>query len=330
MASLLGVGDLPEAVLQRARISEKLHEHQLRDLRELLGVVLTDTKKVAILIDNLDGPWRPGENVEHVSELLWGLLEVIDDIAQAFQRRDHWRKPAVVNVAVFLRSDIFAFIQPLAAEQDKLPIQRIVWDEPELLRRMLDQRLEYGVLNRFDAQAIWKQLFPREVVGVPMWEFVIRTTLPRPRDVIYMVREAIYGAVNRGHQTVTEQDLLDAREKYSEYIFRSILAEDDPRKEKLESILYEFAGCLKVISRSEIHERMMRAEVAPSDIEFYVDLLCDVGFLGIETADGFRYPRHEGERQLMRRVARSLAARGDRGEESFEINAAFYQVLQIE
>ena len=47
-------------------------------------------------------------------------------------------------MTVLLRSDIFAFIQHLMPEQDKLPIVRVTWDDRELLLRMLEERMLHG------------------------------------------------------------------------------------------------------------------------------------------------------------------------------------------
>jgi hypothetical protein len=328
--TLTGVGELPSALQQRSRISEMLHSGELRDLRELLGAVLTDRQKVAILVDNLDEPWGHGQNFAHLSELLLGLLRVASDVSNEFQRRDHGQKPVNVSVTILLRSDIFALIQPLASEQDKFPLQRIYWDDPELLARVLDQRIVHAMPPEFTASAIWSHLFPSEVVGLPIRDFITRSVLPRPRDIIYLVGSAVDGAVNRGHQAVTPDDLLNARIRYSEFVFRSILAEDDPRKGKLESVLLEFAGAPKTVRLSDVRSRIQRAGVSESDIDFYIDLLCDVSFLGIQTTQGFSYALHESERRLMREVASRLATELGWGEESYQVNAAFYHILQID
>ena len=329
LRSLADIGGIEDAVDQRRRISEQLHAAQLRELREILGKALSDYAKVSILIDNLDAQWGANEHVDPVSGLLWGLLQVSDDIVSEFRVSDHWRASANVNVSIFLRSDIFAFIQPTAPEQDKLPIQRIIWDDPDVLRRLIDQRIEFGGTNTDDPQIVWERLFPNEVVGRPTWDFLIETVLPRPRDIIYLIREAIDGAINRGHLSVTEQDLLDARDRYSEYVLRSISAEDDPRKGLLERILFEFAGCTTHITRSQIESRFEAAGVAPEDHEFYLDLLCDVNFLGIATSDGYQYARHEADRAIKRRIAGQIA-KGRGVDETFRVSSAFWQVLQTE
>ena len=327
--SLAGLDSITNAVQQRARISEQLHEGMLREFRRHIGAVFAQSDQLAILIDNLDGPWAPGAHVTQLSELIGGLLGAVQDIPRELSRSGHGLQPITTRVTVLLRSDIVAFVQPLISEQDKLPIERIVWDERDLLLEVLNLRLLRNAPRGCTASDAWEQLFPAEVVGVSPIDFVFRSTLPRPRDVIYMVKEAVNNAINRQHSMVSSQDLLDARDRYSEFVFRSILAEDDPRRRKLEAVLYEFAGVGMTVTMPEIRRRMLAVGVEGMDADWYINLLCDVGFLGISTRSGFRYSREESERLTLREIASRLAARA--GEvEVFEINPAFYRVLQIE
>ena len=329
IASLVDIGGIDDAIGQRRRISELLHTSQLRHLRQLLGDILTNSRRVHILIDNLDAQWGPGADVDTLAPLLWGLLQVSEDIVSDFGIADHRRKPVTLYLTVFLRSDIFAAIQPQAFEQDKLPIQRITWNDAETLRRLVDLRIQFGLPSGDTAQNVWARLFPEEVVGRSVRGFIDDTALQRPRDVVFLMRQAIDVAINRGHLSVTEEDLLDARDKYSEYAFRSILAEDDPRKGKLESILYEFAGCPKIILRSQVEENFATAKVAPSDFDFYLDLLCDVNFLAIESRDGYEYATDEADRAVKRQIAGTIA-RGNQSEETYQVSSAFWQVLRVE
>ena len=330
VAALGEVGAIGDAVAQRRRISELLHDRELRELRQELGKALAGYRRVSILVDNLDSPWGVSKDVNELAQLLWGLLQVATDIVPEFGKQDHWRNAVKVYMTIFLRSDIFAVIQPKAPEQDKLPIQRIVWDDREVLKRLIDARFEFGSPTRDTADQTWNHLFPQEVVGLTPWNFVIDSVLPRPRDVIYLMREAVDGAINRGHSSVSQQDLLDAREKYSEYAFRSVIAEDDPRKGRLEDVLYEFAGSPKIVDRAEVEHRFSLAEVAPQDYDYYLDLLCDVNFLAIgDDRGGFHYARDEADREMRRGMARRIA-RQKGTPETFEVSSAFWQVLQIE
>ncbi len=329
VTSLIGIASTGDPDQQRTRISELLHEREIRDLREHLGKVFMDRGRVAILMDRLDDPWGPAHEVEHLSAMLSGLLRVGSNIIDDFQSSYHRRDPVAISIIVFLRSDIYAHVQPLTVEQDKLPLRRIVWDDKELLIKVIDERLEHAA-KHFPADTIWQRLFPQEVVGMPTQDWIIYHSLPRPRDIIYFVKAAIAVALNRGHLVVTQDDFLDAREKYSRFVFTSVLAEDSPQKRKLEAVLYEFAGAPRSMAASDLTSRIEKAGVDESDIGFYIDLLCDINFIGIQTTAGFKFSSDEDERRSLRKVSEKLAAQSGQGEEAYEINPAFYQVLQIE
>ena len=327
--SLEGVAKIVDAREQRLRVSEYLHSSLINELRKHLGIVLADSDSLTLLIDGLDEPWGPGEHIAHLAELIGGLLGVVQYIPNDFRRSSSRVKPVNAKATLLLRSDIFAFIQHLIPEQDKLPIVRVTWDDQELLLRVLEERMLYGAPRQRIAADVWDNLFPAEVVGVTCPTFMLRTVLPRPRDLIHFVKAAVSRAINRGSAKVSQDDFLAAREQYSQYAFDSILKEDDPGKGKLERVLYEFAGAAAELNWEEIESRFASAEVESGDVEFYLNLLCDISFLGIETTTGFRYSGHEEERRTLRNVAKVLAARNDRNER-FAINPTFYQVLQIE
>ena len=329
VASLEGVGSISDATGQRIKISEGLHDAAISDVRSHLGGVLADYQSLTLLIDGLDEPWGPGKHIPILAEMIAGLLGVVQSILNDFKRSSSRVKPVDVKVTVLLRSDIFAFVQHLIPEQDKLPIVRVTWNDQAQLRRVLEERMLLGAPHTRSVSDVWSGLFPEEVVGVTPEEFILRTALPRPRDIIHLVRSAVSSAINRGHQGVQPEDLLSAREQYSGYAFDSILKEDDPTKGKLESVLYQFAGPNKIVDRKKIDAIFASAGVDEGDANFYLDLLCDISFLGIEARDTFRYSINEEDRRGLRNVAGVIASREQR-RERFEINPAFYQVLQIE
>ena len=238
-------------------------------------------------------------------------------------------RPVNTKIAILLRSDIFALIQHLIPEQDKLPIVRLTWNDRQLLVKVLNERMLHGAPNDRTAYEVWNHIFPEEVVGASAEQFIFRTILPHPRDLIHLVKVAVNNAINRAHETILPEELLAARDQYSQWALDSILKGDDPTKGKLESVLDQFLGAGRVLSKAEIKERMQKAEEADSDIEFYLDLLCDISFLGIEAIEDFHYARDEEHRQISRRLARVLSSREGR-DERFQINPAFYQVLQID
>ena len=327
--SLTGVGPQMGAVETRARISEGLHDGMLNVLRRHIGQALGGTTRLTVLVDRLDEPWEPGTHIDELTDLISGLLHVVQDIPRDLGRSGHGLIQIPTQMTVFLRSDIFAFVQPRMREQDKLPLERLNWHDRELLSQVIVQRILRRAPVGFAPDTVWTNLFSPEIVGVSPEEFVLRSVMPRPRDAIYFVRQAVNNAINRGHEIITQEDLLDARSEYSEFAFRSILKEDDPQRNRLEAVLYEFAGAPRIVEQDDLQHRMNQAGVHGDDVDYYIDLLCDIGFLGIQSRDGFEFPADEGRRALLRSVTKRIVK--NRGSvEQFEINPAFYSVLQID
>lgn len=331
IAPLLEVDDRLNPKEQRLKVSEYLHTGLIRELRGVLGAALSNRKKVAILIDNLDEPWAPGPEVDYLADLLSGLFKVARDIVAEFHHSDYWRRPVNASLVVFVRSDIFYHVRRITVEKDKLPLHILHWDNPGLLLQVIDKRLEHSTGGTIGAAEIWRTMFTESIGGMHPRDFLVSFTLPRPRHLIWFMQEAIITAINKQHTLVTEEDFYDARRRYSEFALTAIQAEDDPKRGRLKSVLMKFTARQTKMTRSEIRGVIGSAALVGDDVEFYVDLLCDLNFLGIETVDGFRYARDESERQLVRELAMEAAAKhgGVQAEESYEINRVFHDALQI-
>ena len=316
---------------QRHRISEHLHVTRIGQLRRLVANALQPYQKAHILFDNLDEPWKHDDDgdVAIFADVLAGLFQVSTDIISDFGTVRPSQPDLKICITIFLRSDILAVVQSMIRQFDKLPIQRISWHESASLRNLVDLRFQAGAGHRHGSQHVWSRLFPREVHGAPIWDYINIAVLPRPRDLLYLIRQAIDEAINRGHDSITEQDLVRARSRYSEYAFLSIIAEDDPRRGLLENVLYEFAGSPQTVSRQELQAIFNAAGVTDSDFEFYINLLCDINFLAIEENREFRLVRDEADRRLKRRISRTAARRTGRAER-FRIAAPFVPVLGVE
>ena len=95
-----------------------------------------------------------------LSQLLFGLLGVSGRISQDFEKTGAWRAPVNVSLALFLRSDIYAQVTVFAKERDKLPVRFMMWDDPALLLRVIEERfarLSGAVISRPDE--IWSRFF---------------------------------------------------------------------------------------------------------------------------------------------------------------------------
>ncbi len=330
VGSLEGVVLLGDRELQRSKISEVFHATRLSRLRVLLGEALTAKSKVAILIDNLDDPWRPGDDSTVLADFLLGLLREIQSLAEDFGHNDSRRKEIRSSITVFIRSDIFVYLQPLAREQDKWPLRKIEWNDSETLLRVIEQRLLHLAPVKATADDVWTKVMPEEVVGVSAKEFITSNTLKRPRDVIFLVKRALARAVDRGHSRITAEDCLDARNDYSRWVFDSIVLEDDLTRGLLQNVLFEFAGATHFVTEDDVRARILRAGADEQSLEFYLNLLCDVNFLGIRTTTGYRFVSDEAERRSTLEIARHLRVELGWPDLTFEINSAFHHNLQID
>ena len=110
-------------------VSEALHSGILKQLRVELGKFLSNKRRVVILIDNLDQAWEQQNDIDALSEILWGLLEVVQKLPMELGRQDNRRQSIQLNLAIFLRSDIFYKIRKVSREPDKMPYSLLSWDD---------------------------------------------------------------------------------------------------------------------------------------------------------------------------------------------------------
>jgi len=315
---------------QRAKISELLHDKVIWKLRSVLGKVLEKRNKVIVLIDNLDKAWNQGSDFNTLSRLLLGLMAVSRRIVKDFQKEDRWRRPVNLSLIIFLRSDIFSQIVKYAREKDKISYSRIGWSDPELLLRVLEERVlvSSGVSNPSE---VWSKYFCDDVIGVPIKKYLINYIIPRPRYLIYLSRAALELAINRRHTRVEEKDILEAQRKYSQYVLESLLVENSIQIAVLESFLYEFVGASEIADSNFILKAMKNCDIAEDKFDFVIELLCDLTFLGREVDEGrFEFSYNEDEKEKLKAMARKTIEKRKNKTTQFRIHNAFHSYLEIE
>ncbi|MGD1106476.1 MAG: hypothetical protein ABR865_05485 [Terracidiphilus sp.] len=312
---------------RRASISERLHSEMLARLRALLGNALHAKAKVAILVDNLDKSWDHQTDLELLSELLYGLLSVSTRVAVEFGREK--RGTVNLSLTLFLRSDIYAAMIGYARERDKLPIRRISWQDPELLRRVVEERFMKSGADVPKPEGVWSRYFPASVRDIPIRDYLAFSALPRPRDLIFLVKASLEFAVNRGHGRIEEADIVSAQQQYSHFALNSLLSEAAPRIDGFDDRLLEFAGGPEIVDVERIKIAMRRAGVGETRVAEVVDLLTELTFLGPETSPG-RFDFIYDEENLMktRVMARNLSEEAGRPAR-FRVNPAFHAFLEI-
>ncbi|MCM3715869.1 nucleotide-binding protein [Alkalihalobacillus oceani] len=312
---------------QRFKVSEFLHEKMISKLRDHLGNVLYKREKVTLLIDNLDRSWNDNANLEKLSDLLFGLLNVVQKITEEFQRKSYKHLKVNLSLIVFLRSDIFSRIMNYAPERDKIPYKHLSWSESRMLFRVIENRIEYSITGVTSPDVLWEEYFCDKVRDLPLKEYVEKLILPRPRDIVFFFKEALQVAVNNGHSKVEEEDFIEAEYAYSHYALKSLLPENGGRVKDFENILYEFAGEKSILSRDEIEHYL--ADYG-QDVEELITILCEMTFIGQEIRDGvFEYYSEKRSPLITDKLANKLAQRKNQPKR-YQINPAFHAYLEIE
>lgn len=312
------------------RISELLHDEMLTRLRQLLGEVLKTKARVAVLVDNLDKAWTTSGDLILLSDLLFGLLNVSGRVADEFARNASRFAPVNLSFALFLRSDIYAVMLQYAKERDKLPSKLIIWDDPELLKRVIEQRFMKSAPDlKFPAE-VWERYFTPTVAGIPTWEYVNGCILPRPRDLIFLIKAALQFAATRGRGRVEEKDFFDGQMQYSRFALSSLVVEAGARIEQIEDLLSEFFQSPEIISEDELSTRLQAAGIPEAELENVITVLSELTFLAFEVAPNrFDFLHDEQNERKLVAMAKKTAEATTNHKRRFRIHPAFHAFFEI-
>jgi hypothetical protein len=315
---------------RRTKISELLHNEFLARLRLLLGKVLESKAKVTILVDNLDKAWNPNGDLPLLSELLFGLLSASRRVAEEFGRDASGRPPVNLFFALFLRSDIYAAMLQFAKERDKLPARLITWDDPELLRRVIEQRFVKSGAGIKIPGEVWERYFVPTVRGITTWQYIGLRILPRPRDLIYLIKSALQLAVNRGQPRIDERDLIDAEKQYSRFALDALVVEAGVLIGNIEDLLLHFVQSPEIISEAEILSRLVDAGFPKGSLENFIKEFVQLTFIGPEVAPNrFDFLYDEQDTLKFAIMSRKTAIETTNGIRRFRIHPAFHAFLEV-
>jgi hypothetical protein len=313
---------------RRTGISEALHETTVKTLRATLGDVLSKKDRVAILIDNLDKAWIKQTDVDQLSEFLLGLFSAVNHLLSDFARKDSRRKAVNCTAAIFVRSDIFNKVIEIADEPDKLAVTKLIWDDPEILSRVVEMRFLAAHSEAGNGDELWSKYFAPTVKGVKTRDYIVSRILPRPRDIVYLVKGAISMAVNRGHNLIDEVDVLSAEYEYSRYAIDSIMVENSITLPQLENVLYEFAGARVIVTESDVTSLLLKAAIPAEKHSAVIEHLIQLNFLGMEVGQN-QYVYSDEPRAHKKHLVLSNKLVEQHGVRRYQIHPAFRAYLEV-
>ncbi|UJA19331.1 hypothetical protein HJD18_03340 [Thermoleophilia bacterium SCSIO 60948] len=324
-----GLGSNPTA--DRANLANALHTKLIAELRDLIAPCLTYKDRVAVLVDNLDASWDPREDLSAASDLLLGLIAASRKVSKDLERRlpSVGREEFEVSVAVFLRSDIFERIRDRAPEPDKLPLERIEWNDEATLLRVVGERYVAAVDNeRARPQELWERYFTGILDDLSPSAYVLERVIPRPRDIVWWCNTALDVASRRGHAQVTPDDLREAESLYSRFVIEAMQVELGSLTDDPEALIYAFAGAPDQVSEDDVIAMLRGAGVRDEDLDAVTKALIGFTFLGLLTQAPhaqFASDLHQVER--LRALARGSARRGVAVR--YCIHPAFHSYLEV-
>lgn len=308
------------------RVSELLHNNIINKLRSIIGDYCSKKEKIVILIDNLDKAWQAGTNLEMLSNFLFGLLEVGNSVIRDFAKESNWKKPVNLSLIIFLREDIFALMEQYFPERDKLQISRISWDDTEILLRVIEERIRGD-----DNVDVWAKYFCKTVNQEEVKEFIISNIIPRPRDIITLVKQALGNAVSRKHVLIEEKDLIDALTEYSKFALDTLITELAPAYSEIRKFFYELSAEYEILKRSELEEAMKNVGIIDVNRDELIKLLCKMSFLGVEVKSNvFEFSYNEDQFRKYDAIARKNIVRNNITDCRYKIHKAFHVELMIE
>ena len=319
-------GGTPE---ERSRVSEILHNEIIGNLRMHLGRVLSPMQRVAVLIDDLDKGWEHREDLRELADFLFGSITVCRQIADDFNNERLNRPKIRLSIIAFLRTDIFHFIRQIVPEPDKLVYSQVSWSDMEILWQVVEKRFANFASNIGDDDISWRDFFVSEVNGTEIDKFVLQRVIPRPRDVIFLIRSSLANARNRNHSRIEEGDLIKAESEYSDFAIGLLLAEVSSVYPAIDKdLLWVFIGGNVIMTNEEIKFRLAEGGVSRQEMDGIILALVENCFFAVETnEEEFTFMYEDIERGRISAKSRKLKQVMNR--ERYRIHPAFHTALGI-
>ncbi len=269
----------------KIRVSEIMHEETLGNIKVFFGKLFTKEKKIIVLIDNLDKSWSKNSQLELQSKWILGLLGLTGRIVNDLSFANDRSKSIKFHLTIFLRSDIFNHVLMIAREPDKIERTKIKWEDPDVLFRIIEERFVSLSKEVVTPSDLWQNYIVSEINGESLKSYIFERIIPRPRDIIYLFKDAKENAVSRGHFKIEINDIETAHKNYSSWVFTSLLVENGITVKQMEEFLYEFAGSSNIVTTDDIINCMIKARIN-TDVDYFINNLASLSIIGREVSQG--------------------------------------------
>lgn len=320
--------DRSDRLLSSSELTRALYAADLAQLRDrLLEYSQLRSRRIWILLDNLDAGWPThGVEIDDIV-LLRGLIEALQKLERFFERGD-----VRFCGTVFIRNDVYDYLIDNTPDRGKASKAVLDWTDPNLLKEMLKKRLCYegGLSLDQSFNEIWRQLSTSSVNNRDSADYLIELSMMRPRNLISLVSYARSNSINLNHRLITEADILSAARAYSADVTREVGFELRDIYPEADDIFYVFLECKSPITVLNA-TMLLKEEVDAADPAEIIELLIWFGFFGVRASKSELDKEAVYIYELDYDIKKTLykAENLDNPETLLYINPAFWPFLEI-
>ncbi len=264
--------------LTASQVTELVHKHNIRDVRDALSAYLKFKKSVWVLFDNLDKGWSSHGITKSDILILRSLIDAARKIQHQIQADNN-----DFHCVVFVRNDVYQLLVEASADYGKESRAVLDWTDPDLLREMLRRRLvQNGLPANAPFEHVWSRICVTHYKGEETSQYLIDRSLMRPRNLLKIIAHCRGFAVNMGHERIEDIDIEKGLRAFS----LDLITEADQELTDIIGadtiLIYNFIGEGDTFERARLQAILEDAKVPESRIEATLGFLLYYGLLGIK------------------------------------------------
>ncbi len=310
--------------LSQPEITEIIYIHNLPQLREQVHEYMEVKEGLWLLIDNIDKGWPARGITEDDALIVRTLVEATRRIERRMSRAE-----IDAHTLIFIRNDVYEHLIENTPDRGKEGLISIDWTDPDLLRRLLLERLVYsGVAEGRDFYLVWQKICCPAVNGEESSAYLIDRSLMRPRFLLRLVELCLSHAINIENDKIEQEDIEKGLVSYSMTLLKDIGMEIRDIDERFERLPQIFIGLDDQITEKVLHELLEVEFPALDDRTKAIDHLLWYGVLGV--VEGLRhlfiFDVHYDFEIFMARVRK---IKREKGNIDYVIHKAFWPALEV-
>ena len=253
---------------------------------------LRHKNEVWLLLDNLDKGWPTQKTSAVDIVIIRSLLEAARKLEKEFQDAG-----TDFRCLVFLRSDIYEYVYAATPDKGKDVAITLRWDDEQLFQEIVKRRIaSEAEAADVDFPEVWARICDSE----NMFDYMLERTLMRPRDILQFIIRGMEVALNRGHEVMTDEDVVQAERAYSEDLLLDTSYEIQDTNPDFSSGPFAFQGCPAVLTYEAASEILHR-RIADASVDEAIEILMRYAFFGVTPVE-VMHPKYAYELASTRRL----------------------------